>query len=235
MGYKERTVGGGPAKGLAEDFVGFLQNFINSGQFGGAETRGGVGGSSATSQYNAENPMADSAGIFGLLNSIITNPQADRSVQQLISKDIERGRNDLRARFGAGGGMAYGSPAAFAESLYQAEQAPRTALAMDQMAQNRVGALMPFFQMLQNMSALGIPQAQATMQPSGLMQGFNILMDVANTAANFIPFGGGGETASRAMPIPTPATVPQSINRPYPTIRPQDLRFIPTPSNQAWG
>jgi len=238
MGYKERTVGGGPAKGLANDFVSFLQNFITSGKFGGAETRGGIGGSSATSQFNAENPMADSAGIFGLLNSIISNPQADKSVQDLISKDVERGRNDLRARFGASGGMAYGSPAAFAESLYQAEQTPRTALALDQMAQSRIGALMPFFQMLMNTSSLGIPQAQTTMEPSKWMQGFNMLLDTANTVANFIPFAGGGETNARAasMPVPKPAMVQQSINNPMPYVRPENLRFIPTPSSSpGWA
>jgi len=225
MGYKEKTVGGGPATGLADEFVSFLQNFITSGQFGGSsgkgtkknpnEVRGGVGGSAATSQYQAENPQADATGIFGLLNSMISNPQADKSVQDLIAKDSERGRNDLRARFGASGGMAYGSPAAYAESLYQAEQAPRTAVAMDQMAQQRIGSLMPFFQMLQNLSGMGIPQAQTVMEPSKFMQGFNMVMDTANTAANFMPMGGGGETdrTTQAMKfIPTPSSTSPQVN-----------------------
>jgi len=222
MGYKERTIGGGPATGLAEDFTGFLKNLINTGSFGGG---------TAGQQAGAANPMGDTQGIMGLLNSIVSNPQADQSVQQLISKDIERGRNDLRARFGAGGGMAYGTPAAFAEGLYQAEQAPRTAIAMDQMAQQRVASLMPFFQMIQNISSMGIPQAQSTLQPSGGMQAFNILMDIANTAANFMPQGpGGGQTNSRG---PTPATS-NSLTQPRPNIRPESINpitptFIPTP------
>lgn len=204
MGYKESTVGGGPAKGLGEDWTKFLQQFITSGSFGG-----GTSGE----HFNAADPGGDAAGIFGLLNSIISNPQADQGVQTLINKDIERGRNDLRARYGAGGGMGFGTPAAFAESLYQAEQAPRTAMAMDQMAQNRLGALMPLFGFANQISSLGIPQAQSVMEPKGWMQGFNLLMDVANTAANFVPFGGGGETNTR---MPTPQLANPSVQYPQP-------------------
>lgn len=199
MGYEEKTVGGGPATGLANDFTSFLKNMITSGSFGGG---------TAGQQTAGANPSGDAQGIMGLLNSIVSNPQADKSVQQLISKDIERGRNDLRARFGASGGMGFGTPAAVAEGIYQAEQAPRTAVAMDQMAQGRIGALMPFFQMINQLSSLGIPQAQSTMQPNAWMQGFNIISDIANTAANFIPMGpGGGDTSSR-MPTPANPSIP---------------------------
>lgn len=225
MGYKERTVGGGPAKGLAKDFTSFLQNFINSGSFGGG---------TAGQQAGAANPMGDAAGIFSLLNSIISNPQADQSVQTLINKDIERGTNALRARYGASGGMPFGTGAQVAEGIYQSEQAPRTALAMDQLAQSRLGALMPFFQFARDIAGLGIPQAQATLEPDAWMQGFNALMDVANTAANFIPGGGGGETgrASRAYNQLGGARSPAGIGGgPQQTITPNFPRIrYPTPT-----
>lgn len=229
MGYQSKTVGGGPARGLANDFVNFLRPLITSGSFGSG---------TAGQQFNAANPMGNTAGLFGLLNSIISNPQADRSVQELIGKDIERGRNDLRARFGAGGGMAFGSPAAFAESLYQAEQAPRTAMAMDQMSQARLAALMPLLGMTRDISAMGIPQAQTAIEPKGWMQGINLLMDIANTAANFIPGGpGGSDVNSRASggvvntskPSNTPAKggyVPNIMDRPdYPPFNPLPLPY----------
>lgn len=218
MGYRERTVGGGPAKGLAEDFTSFLRNFITSGSFGSG---------TAGQQFTAADPAGGAANIFGLLNSMISNPTADRSVQELISKDIERGRNDLRARFGAGGGMAFGSPAAFAEALYQSEQAPRTAMAMDQMAQSRIGTLMPFFQMLQNISSLGIPQAQATMEPKPWLQALNLGMDVAGTVLPFVP--GIGTAAGAALKTAKPGQSFLRQTQGYKSMFPQQQSFQFTP------
>jgi hypothetical protein len=215
MGYEAKTIGGGPATGLAQNFTDFLNQMITSGSFGGG---------TAGQQFGKANPGGDAQNIFGLLNSLISNPSADASVQELISKDITRGRDDLRARFGASGGMGFGTPAAFAEGLYQAEQAPRTAMAMDQMAQGRLGALMPLFQMIQNISAMGIPQAQTVMQPKGWMQGVNLAMDVANTAANFIPGGGGGKTDSR---IPDHETANKNPGG-------YAFRYTPLPTQQVY-
>lgn len=220
MGYEEKTVGGGSAKGLGEDFTRFLSELINTGSFGGG---------TAGQQFNAEDPANDTQGIFGLLNSIISNPQADQSVQQLISKDITRGRNDLRARFGASGGMGFGTPAAVAEGVYQAEQAPRTAVALDEMSRARLASLMPLFGITRDIAGRGITQAQAALQPNGWLQGINLAMDVANTAANFIPGGGGGETNSRG-PVDT-----ETANR-APMGSGMAFRFnpIPTTSTQQY-
>lgn len=199
MGYQEKTVGGGPAKQLGADWTNFLQNFINSGSFGGG---------TAGQQFAGADPSGSTGGIFGLLNSMVSNPSADAGVLDLINRDIERGRNDLRARFGQGGGMGFGTPAAFAEALYQSEQAPRTAVAMDQMAQNRLASLMPLFGFANQIAGLGIPQAQTIMQPSPWMQGINLALDVANTAAKFVnPLTTSAETSTRT---PTPVAAPQS-------------------------
>lgn len=200
MGYNERTIGGGSATGLADSFTAALKGFIDTGSFGGG---------TAGQQTGAANPMGDAAGIFGLMNSIINNPQADASVQEMLTRDINRGRDDIRARFGASGGMGFGTPAAVAEGMYQAESAPRIAMAMDEMATNRLGALLPIFNMAAQMAALGTPQAQTVMQPSGWMQGLNIAMDLANTAANFIPGGGASkvtDSGSNMMSAPRSVT-----------------------------
>lgn len=211
MGYNERTVGGGPAKQLGKDFTGFLGNLINTGSFG----RGTAG-----QQAGAANPMGDTAGIFGLLNSIVSNPAADQAVQQLLSKQQERNVNDIRARFGASGGTAFGTPAAFAEGIYRAESTPQIAAAMDQLSQNRLASLMPFFNQAYGLSQLGIPQAQATLEPSGLLQGINIATDIAKTAANFIPGGqfanmlpSGSRPPAGVTPISTRGIVPP-VTRP---------------------
>lgn len=214
MGYKERTVGGGPTRGLAEDFTNFLSTIINTGSFGS-----GTAGQHA----GAANPAKDTTGIMGLLDSIVSNPQADASVQELIGKETERGQNALRSRFGSSGGMSFGTPAAFAEAMYQAEQAPRTAMAMDQMAQNRIGTIMPFFQMIHQMAGKGIPQAETVMQPDAWTTGFNVGMDILNTAANFIPGApGGGDTNSRANAI-SPVNA-QAANVNYPTFSQPPVR-----------
>lgn len=193
MSYKERTVGGGPTKQLGQDWTNFLSNFINTGSFGGA---------TASQQFSGADPGGSAANVFSLLNSIISNPGADRSVQDLISRDVERGRQNLREGFGGGTGL--GTPAAFAQALYESEQAPRTAIALDEMARNRLASILPIFGMAGQTASLGIPQAQTTLEPPKWLQGINLGLDLAKTAAPFflktdIP-GTGGDTVS---PVPT--------------------------------
>ena len=62
MGYDEKTIGGGPATGLAKDFTSFLQKLITTGSFGG---------STSGQQFSNANPISSSMGIFNLLNSLI--------------------------------------------------------------------------------------------------------------------------------------------------------------------
>lgn len=204
MGYNERTVGGGPARGLAKDFTGFLQDFITTGSFGGG---------TAGQQAGVANPMSDAANVFGLLNSIINNPQADQAVQDQISKTQDRNVNQIRARFGTSGGSAFGSPAAFAENQYRAEATPQVAMAMDQMAQNRLASLMPFFTQAMGISGMGIPQTQTTMQPNGWMQGLNLATQLGGIGANFLMPGSGAligaaGNALTNMTPPTPGVTP---------------------------
>lgn len=232
MGYKETVVGGQPTQGLPQDFTNFLQNFINTGSFGSG---------TAGQQAGAATPVSDTQDIFGLLNSIISNPSADQSVQDLISKDIERGRNDLRARFGTSGGMGFGTPAAFAESLFQAEQVPRTTLALDELSRNRLASLMPFFQQAGALTQQGTPQAQATLQPDAFSTALNAITGLAGAATNIfsIPGIGGNVGVPNQPNIPnvTPGLTPPTIQQPPPgTIRtpggPINYGFTPLPFNQ---
>lgn len=191
MNHKYQEYGGGPAVGLAENFTNFLNRIITTGSFGGT---------TAAQQANAANPIGSTQDVFGFLNSIIQGPDAGliTTINDMISKETDRSANALRARFGAQGGMAFGTPAAFAEGVLRAEAAPRAALAVDEInrANKALGiqALMPLFQMASGLSQAGIAPRQGTLQPPGWLQGVNLLLDVANTAANFIPFGGGGAT-----------------------------------------
>lgn len=204
MGYNERTVGGGAAKGLGKDFTSFLQNFINTGSFG-AGTSG--------QQGVAADPMADTQGIFGLLNSLVSNPTADKAVQGQLEKDQGRNVNQIRSRFGAGGGTAFGSPGAFAENQYRAESTPEIAKTMDEMGQNRLAALMPLFQQAFGLAGKGIPQAETMMEPDALMQGLNIGSQVASIGANLFAPGAGalvgaaGNAAMNGM-APKPGVTP---------------------------
>lgn len=216
MGYKERTTGGGPARGLGEDFTGFLQNFINSGSFGTATTG---------QQANAANPMGSTAGIFGLLNSLVSNPATDKAVQETIRKQGERDVNSLRSRFGTSGGTAFGSPAAFAENQYRAEAAPREALAMNELAMSRLQSLMPFFGMAEGVAHKGISQAETNLEPPGWMQALNTGIDIFSAAAPFL-FPGGGTAAGLAGGAARPPGVQTTINRPInPAVRTPQTRL----------
>lgn len=196
MSYKERTVGGGPAKQLGQDWTNLLSQFITSGSFGG---------STASQQFGGADPGGSAQNVFSLLNSIISNPAADKSVQDLIARDTERGRNALRESFG--GGTSMGSPAAFAQALFESEQAPRTAVAMDEMAKGRLGALLPLFGFANQTAGLGIPQAQSTLEPPAWLQAVNTGLDVAGTVAPFftggIPIPGLGGKGTGAQRVPT--------------------------------
>lgn len=199
MNYKAKDYGGGPATGLAEDFTGFLRNAITTGSFG-ATTAG---------QHAAgANPVGDTGNIMSVLNSILEGPSAEymSSINQMISTENTNNVNAVRSRFGAGGGMAMGTPAAYAEGVVRAEGAPRQAMAYNEiMGKNQdraMNLLMPLFQMMTNISGKGMSQRETTLQAPGWVQGLNLGMDVANTVSGFIPFAGGGGGGKSTAPAP---------------------------------
>lgn len=220
MSYKERTVGGGPAKQLGQDWTKFLSQFINSGSFGG---------STASQQTNAADPAGSAQNIFSLLNSIISNPQADKSVQDLISRDTERGRNALQESFG--GGTSTGSPAAFAQALYESEQAPRQAVAMDEMARNRLASLLPLFGFANQTASQGIPQAQSTLEPPPWLQAVNTGLDIAGTVAPF--FGPAGAAVGAGANIGKKAINGRAGQSDLPKVGKEFAMFAPPPRSFA--
>lgn len=190
MGTKTKEVGGGPATGLANDFVSFLQGGLNTGSFGGG---------SATQRTNGANPVGSTMGIAGVLNDILSGGagQLGGSLQQLISRDTERQADQLRARFGLGGGTAFGTPAAYAESNLRAEQAPQLTQAIGGLQLGAIGQLLP---LLAGLAGRGISQRETIAQPSPW----------ASAAAIGAPIIGAGLGALAGNPM-AGAAVGQSV------------------------
>jgi hypothetical protein len=156
MGTKYKEVGGGPATGLANDFIGFLQGGLNTGSFGGG---------SATQRTQGANPVGQTQGIAGILNDILSGGagQLGGSMQDLISRDTNRQADALRARFGLGGGTAFGTPAAYAESNLRAEQAPNLVNAIGGLQLGAIGQILP---LIAGLAGRGISQRETVASPS---------------------------------------------------------------------
>ena len=165
---KTKEVGGGPAIGLAEDFIKLL-----SGTFGGQPSPG--------DRFSTANPVGSTGGIAEILSNILS-PGAGNiggAYSEMISRENDRNVAAIRSRFGASGGTSFGTPAAYAESQYRAEAAPRTALGIGQL---QLQTLLPILQLAAGLSSRGIPQAQelAYGKQSGLGS-------IISTAGSIIP------------------------------------------------
>src|SRR3972149_5710848 len=129
MAPKKEVVaaGGGPAKPLGEDIVSMLRALIA----GEGTPEGSLFG-----RISGRDPLGQTgdimSGISRLLEPVNVAPTGE-ALQQIIQRDTERGAADLRSRFGAAGGVSLGTPAAYAESLFRAEAAPRAATAMGEL------------------------------------------------------------------------------------------------------
>jgi hypothetical protein len=165
MGLNEKTVGGGAASGFATDFTNWLSTGLNNGQFGGASAANGAMGA---------NPMGGTMGISNILNDLLSGGAGNigGAMSDMISRSNDRNVAGLRSRFGAGGGTAFGTPAAHAEAVMRAEEAPMLTQAIGGL---QLQALMPILQMMMGVTGLGTPQAQTTMQPNAWMQGLSAL------------------------------------------------------------
>lgn len=201
MGTQTKEIGGGPAVGLANDFVKFLQSGLNSGTFGGATAMNGA--------LNA-NPFGSTGGIAGILNDLLSGGAGNigGSLQEMISKQGERDVNALRSRFGVSGGQAFGTPAAYAESMLRSETAPKLATAVGGL---QLQAMMPLMQMMMGLAGRGITQRETVQTPSPLAQAFSIGAPIIGALAGG-PAGAGlgsmfGNLFGGGMPsgpVPTP-------------------------------
>jgi hypothetical protein len=163
-----KTVGGGPATGLAKDWTAQLDKWINTGSFGTA----GVG-----------DPSKQTSGGLGILNDILSSGAG--TVGGALAKQIADKQamdvGDLRARFGASGGVSLGTPAAFAEGNLRAKQGPEAATAIGGL---QLSALGPLLQMISQLSGMGIPQASTVVEPNPWLSGIGALGGAATGAGN---------------------------------------------------
>lgn len=174
MGTKYREVGGGPAVGLSKDFI----NFLESGLMGGSFGAGAAG---------------QTQGIAGVLNDILAGGggRIGGSLQDIISRNTETNVNNLRSRFGVGGGTAFGTPAAYAEATYRAQEGPQLINAIGGLQMNALAQLLPIFA---NLSSKGIAQRETIAQPSPIVSAIQTAAPLASIAA--APFTGGASLAA---------------------------------------
>jgi len=156
--YKEH--GGGPATGLGNDWVNFLSQGLNTGSFGAGNPAGG-------------DAVGQTAGIAGVLNDILSGGAGNLggSLSQLIQQDTSDQVNQLRSRFGASGGTAFGTGSQYAESVLRAKQAPQLANAIGNL---QLGAVMQLLGLTGQTANKGITQRQGVLEESPWMTGFKI-------------------------------------------------------------
>lgn len=152
MGINYKTVGGSQGgKELSSDFIDSLSKILN--------------GPNATGQLAGAGAMTSGTGALSALSDILSSGggKVGGGLAQLLSKSQERNVNNLRARFGAQGGSAFGTPAAVAESAYRAEAAPQIAT---QVGSLQLQALSPFINALMGIYGHEVPGAQTVGQKS---------------------------------------------------------------------
>lgn len=182
MAMKYKEVGGGPATGLANDFVSFLQNGLQTGSFGSA---------GATSQAAGANPIGSTNGIGGILNDLLAGGAGviGGNMASMISKQSDRDVNALRARSGLGGASAFGTPASYAEAQLRSDTAPKLVNAIGGLQQGVLSQLLPLFA---NLSSKGIAQREGTYQENPWATAAQIGLTGAGTALGFMAGGPGG-------------------------------------------
>jgi|SRR6478609_2603695 len=189
MPPKPKTVGGGNAKGLSNDFFDFLHRGLNTGTFGAGQ-RG--------------NPVNDTKGIAGILNQLLAGGAGSfgGDLGAMIERQNSNNIADLRGRYGAGGGMGYGTPAAQAEAGYRAQHAADTGVAIGGL---QLQALQSLFPLYQQGAQLGTPQAQTVMEQNPWAAALSTISPVASAVLPFLagsPFGAAAGATAGASTAP---------------------------------
>lgn len=185
MGAKTKTVGGSKGgRALSGSWEEGLHALLNPGRAVGSPA-----GSDA---------VAQTGGIMGVLGDILAGGGGNvgGSLATLLERSQERNVNNLRSRFGASGGMAFGTPAAYAESLYRSEAAPQIAT---QVGQLQLSAIQPLMQGIMQMYGINTPQAQTVQQKSTLGQIAGTLGQLAPVAGQI--FAPGLAPAAATAPV----------------------------------
>jgi len=184
MSQKYKEKGGGSATGLANDFIGWLRSGLDTGTFGGT---------SGVQQTNAA--PYNMGGMGGVLNDILSGGagRIGGSYRDMIDTDTTRQVDALRSRFGVGGGMGSGTPAAYGEALLRSEQAPKLVQAIGGL---QLSAMNPLLQILAGLSGKGIAQRQGIMSPNPWVSGLSTIAQGITAGKGMFgggdPSGGGG-------------------------------------------
>ena len=168
---------GGSGTGLGTNFAQWLNQALMGGTFGG-----GAGGGNAA------------GGMNNILNDILS-PGAGKmggALGQLIQNQKQMDVSGIRGRFGASGGMSFGSPAAFGESNYLAKEAPSEATAIGGLQMQALG---PILQMLMGTANKDISQRQTIVSPSDFSSAMGILAPILGVGVKAAT-GGMGSVAS---------------------------------------
>lgn len=188
MGDKLKTVGGSKlGRGVSDEFLTMLGGLLG----GGGGGRGYVGAGTGPAGQDAVNQTQ--GGVGGILGDILSGGagRIGGALGQQLQSDITSGRNTLRARFGAGGGQAFGTPGAYAESKYNAAVAPEITKAIGGL---QLQAINPLLQAAMGVYGRETPQAQIMRQPGALSQITNTLGTLAPIAADIFAPGLGTAT-----------------------------------------
>lgn len=206
MHSSTKTVGGGPATGLADEFTNWLSSGLQTGQFGGASPGSSVSGADpyastrkkltdmstggpswargaagkALAKLPARPGANPNAGLTGIINDILSGGAGNLggSLQKILATQQAGDVGNLRSRYSMGGTGA-GTPSAYAESLYRANAAPQAAM---QIGQLQLSTLLPLLQMIMGISGKGIPQASTLVEPSDFSQFTSGIGDLAKGA-----------------------------------------------------
>ena len=201
MGAKTKEVGGGPATGLADQFVQWLSQGLNTGTFG-AGTPAGTDAVGAT------------GGISAYLNDVLSGGagRLGGALQQQITTQADRDAATLRARFGAGGGTAFGTGAQFAEGVLRSETAPKIATAVGGLQQNALQMLLPVFA---SIAGKGITQRQTVAQENPWMTAAKLGLQggalVAGAMTGNPAIAASGLAAGSQMAAPAQASILSKI------------------------
>lgn len=196
VGTQFKEVGGGPATGLANDFVKFLQQGLSTGSFGGV---------SAGQRTAGADPYGSTMGIAGVLNDLLSGGAGNvgGSMAEMISKQGERDVMGLRSRFGVGGGTSLGTPAAYGEAVLRSETAPKITTAVGGLQLQTLSQLLPLFA---NLAGKGISQRETVAQPNPLVSTIGALAPAIASFGNIYAANQYGKAAGQAG-APPPASI----------------------------
>src|SRR6266850_2239339 len=155
MNPKTREVGGGSSVGLADDLVSAFRSLLQ-GNYGGQPGPG--------QRFDAANPVGSTSNFLSSISDILSpgGGKTGTAITDVINRKQASDVADLRARFTAGGGTSFGTPAAYAESQYRAEAAPQAATAV---SQARLSALLPLLNLMAQLSGRGLSQRSTVVEP----------------------------------------------------------------------